>query len=323
MAAVVEKMGAKVLLVKRMMRGFALFYPYSLLAALKKERPDIIHSHSGSWLTAAIASKYLRIPQIHTEHGRHCPDPKLMVFLENLYSRFTRKIVAVTPILAGYLQKTLKIRSDKIDVIENGIDTDRYRPQVKHPGIMNELGLSFNNKVVGIIARLSKVKNHHVLLLAFNRVVSKDKNVRLLIVGDGPERVNIQNAIRQLNISEYCFLLGERYDIPELLSVMDVFVLPSLSEGTSLSLLQAMSCGKLVVASNVGGNPEIVKDRETGFLVPPTDVKLLVEAIQNTLAQDNLAMNMGKEARKLILHRFSLDRMIEKYESLYLQVHCQ
>lgn len=317
LVAKVEKMGAKVLLVKRMVRGFSLLYPYSLLSVLKKEEPDLIHSHSGSWLTAAITSKYTGIPHIYTEHGRHYPDPKLIIFLEGLYSRFTKKIVAVSPMLAGYLKKTLKINSDKIELIENGVDIAHYRPQEKCAAIKNELGLSPDTKVIGIIARLSKVKNHYILLLAFKQIISKKKNVRLLIVGDGPEHLNIENAIKELGLSKYCFLLGERHDIPELLSVMDVFVLPSLSEGTSLSLLQAMSCGKPVIVSKVGGNLKIVKNGVTGFLVPASPPELLAEALGQILTHDHLAKTLGLEARKLIFQKFNLDEMVKKYESLY------
>jgi glycosyltransferase involved in cell wall biosynthesis len=320
LADLAEKGGAKVIVADPMVKGVSLIYPYALLATVRGEKPDILHSHSGCGPTAALVSRYLRIPQIHTEHGRPFPDSRWMIELERFYALRTKKIVAVSPLLKEYLHQAFRWPDEKVLIIENGIDTEFFSPQPKPQGLIRELGLEPNQKVIGSVGRLSLVKNYPVLLHAFRKVLAANPQARLLIVGDGPERTKLEQIIEQLGISKTCLLLGERFDIRDLLSCMDVFVLPSWSEGTSLSLLEAMSCARPVVASCVGGNQEIVQPDQTGFLVQPHDVHSFALSIQTLLDNRSMADRFGENCRNIVLERYRLGLMVEKYQKLYTQV---
>jgi len=320
LADLAEKGGARVIVADPMVRGASLIYPYALLATVKREKPDILHSHSGCGPSAALVSRYLGIPQIHTEHGRPFPDPQWMIELERFYALQTKKIVAVSPPLKEYLHQAFRWPEEKVLVIENGIDTGYFSPQPKPQCLLSELGLEPGNKVIGSVGRLSPVKNYPVLLNAFREVLTENPQARLLIVGDGPERKKLEQMVYHLGISKTCRMLGERFDIRDLLSCMDVFVLPSWSEGTSISLLEAMACARPVVASCVGGNQEIVQHGQTGFLVQPHDVQSFAFSIQTLLDNRSMAAGFGENCRKMVLQRYRLKLMVEKYEKLYEQI---
>ncbi|MCL6584498.1 MAG: glycosyltransferase [bacterium] len=320
LAHLAEQAGAKVILADPMIRGASLIYPYSLLRLIQREKADIIHSHSGCGPTAALLSRYLRIPQIHTEHGRPFPDRRWMIELERLYGRQTRKIVAVSPLLKEYLQRVFRWPDEKVLVIENGIDTDYFAPQPKSEKLMRELEIEPEQKVIGSVGRLSQVKNYPLLLHAFKQILSRHPKAKLLIVGEGPQRRSLEEIINKSGLSAACRLLGERFDIRDLLCLMDVFVLPSWSEGTSLSLLEAMSCARPVVASCVGGNQEIVQTGRCGFLASPHDVSAFVYSIQTLLDHPLMARRFGECARKVVVERYHLRAMVERYEELYRQM---
>ncbi|MEW6379722.1 MAG: glycosyltransferase [bacterium] len=313
-----EQEGAKIILADPMIKGASLIYPYSLLRIVQREKADIIHSHSGCGPVAALVSRCLRIPQIHTEHGRPFPDPRWMIELERFYARQTRRIVAVSPVLKGYLHKAFRWPDEKVMVIENGIDTGYFSPQPKPEGLLQELGIGQDQTIIGSVGRLSQVKNYPALLHAFRQVAAVNPRLRLLIVGEGPERKNLEEIIHKSGLSATCRLLGERFDIRDLLSVMDIFVLPSWSEGTSISLLEAMSCAKPVVASRVGGNQEIVQSGRTGFLVPPHDTGSFASSIQALLDDPPMARRFGECGRKTVVERYHLGLMVERYEQLYI-----
>ncbi|MEW5802716.1 MAG: glycosyltransferase [bacterium] len=315
-----EKKGARVIMAAPMIRGASLIYPYSLIATVRKVKPDIMHSHSGCGPTAALVSRCLGVPQIHTEHGRPYPDPRWMIELERLYCLRTKKIVAVSPLLKEYLHKAFRWPDEKVTVIENGIDTGHFLPRPKPFGLLSELGFQPDQKVVGSVGRLNQVKNYPVLLHAFRDVAAKVPEARLLIVGDGPERGNLERLIDRLGLSKICLLPGERFDIADLLSCMDIFVLPSWSEGTSMSLLEAMACARPVVASCVGGNQELVRHGQTGFLVKPDDVHSFTHHILSLLNNRHMAAGFGENCRKVVLERYRLGLMVEKYERLYEQM---
>lgn len=314
-----EKHGIKVISAKKMPRFVPFVYPYELIRLIKKVKPDIIHSHSGSWHHTSLAARLCKVPVvIHTEHGRIFPDIKLIIFCDRIYFKFTDKLVTVSEYLTSYMQKIVGVDYKRITQIENGVDTKLFYNNVKNQRTLQTLGLSQNDYIIGIVARLEPVKDHLTLLNAFAEVIKAVPNCKLLIIGDGSQRQNIEEQIQMLKLSEKVLLLGERKDIPGLLSIMDVFVLSSLSEGTSITLLEAMASGKPVVATNVGGNGKVVINNETGFLVPPGESSIMAEKIIKLLSNKNLINEMGLKGRNRILERFGLDRMVKEYERLYL-----
>jgi glycosyltransferase involved in cell wall biosynthesis len=175
--------------------------------------------------------------------------------------------------------------------------------------------------VIGTVGRLEPVKDQVTLLYAFKIILQQFPNSKLVITGDGSLASVLKNTAASLRISNSVLFLGLRDDILELLGTMDIFVLPSISEGTSCTLLEAMSCGLPVVATNVGGNPELVLDNETGVLVPKQDSKKLSHAIITLLTNSDLRTKMSLSGRERIVQGFSLYKMIDNLKNLYNSLH--
>ncbi|MDY6844911.1 MAG: glycosyltransferase [Thermodesulfobacteriota bacterium] len=293
-------------------------YPGTLIRTLKREGVDIVHTHSGCWHKALIAAKLSSVKgTIYTEHGRFAPDPLSRVIHDRVISSLTDYVVPVSPDLEEYMRNTLKIPSRKIHRIENGIDTAYFGPSPKGISILNELNISENCFVVGNIARLRPVKDHKTLLHSFGIALKSCPDMKLILVGDGPDKSNIERLIHELNLTEDVMLLGLRRDIQELLSVFDVFVLSSLSEGTSMTILEAMTAGKPVIATNVGGNSNLVIDGETGFLVKPGNPPELAEKLLLLQRDEAIRSNMGVKASERVKDKFEAQVMTRKYEALY------
>lgn len=318
LAAEAEKQGIKVILTKKLPRYVSSIYPNKLIRIIKEIKPDIIHSHDkcGHY---SFAARLCKVPVvIHTEHGRIFPDLDVLIFRDRLCFRFTDKLVTVSEYLTNYMQKIVGIDNKKIIQIENGVDTKLFYNTLKDQRTLQALGLSQNDNVIGIVARLEPVKDHLTLLSAFAEVVKTVPNCKLLIIGNGSQKQSIEEQIQLLKLSEKVLLLGERRDITDLLAIMDIFVLSSLSEGTSITLLEAMASGKPVVATNVGGNGKVVIDNETGFLVPSREPSIMAEKIIELLSNRDLINEMGIKGQNRVHKHFSLDRMVKEYERLYL-----
>jgi glycosyltransferase involved in cell wall biosynthesis len=173
-------------------------------------------------------------------------------------------------------------------------------------------------KTIGIIGRLAAVKDHKNLINAFKLAREKLKNIELMIVGDGPLKQELESYVQEMGLAESVVFTGARRDIAQLLSGFDIFILSSLDEGMPITLLEAMAAGVPVIATKVGGIPEIVVDGKTGFLVPPQAPDKLAEKIYLLLENGKLADLMGKEGRKSVDENFSIGKMVSKYEAIYL-----
>jgi glycosyltransferase involved in cell wall biosynthesis len=287
---------------------------WQIIKVIRKESPDIVHAHNTTPLIyCGLAGKIAKGPRyINTRHGdfvKHWPDILLKSY---------DCIVAVSHASMATLIKHNNIRSVK--VIHNGIDTSFYadrRDGNWENTYKNNINISRSQKVVGIIARLSKEKDHETLIRAFDSLQHKVNNALLLIIGDGPEKEKLLDISADLRAQNKVKFLDFRNDIPELLNILDLLVLSSFSEGLSITLLEAMASRLPVVATNVGGNPEVVVDGETGILVPPKDPQKMAEAIIEILQNPGLAKKMGEAGRKRVEDEFSLDRMAREYELIY------
>ncbi len=205
---------------------------------------------------------------------------------------------------------------EKVDVVYSGIDIKRFQ-NVKSNYLISELGLNKDKLCIGNIAALAWHKDHRTLLEAARIVVDEFPRVTFLIVGDGPLRREIEILIKKLNLEEDVKLFGFREDIPEILSVLDLFVLSSTWEGLGTSLLDAFASRVPVIATNVGGIPEIVKDRVNGILVPPKNPSALAGAIISLLENRDFACQIAEEGFRLVKEKFSVDRMVEETRKIY------
>lgn len=205
----------------------------------------------------------------------------------------------------------------KIRVIRNGIDASRFQKSRADGGLRHELGLPPGAPIVAVISRLTAVKGVEFLLDAIPTVVQRFPDARFLIVGDGDAREGLERRAVRLGLDGRAVFTGFRRGVPEILSEVTVGALPSLSEATSNALLEAMAAGVPVVATRVGGNPEVVEDGVTGLLVPPGDPGALARAICDLLANPELAARFGRAGRRRVIQAFSLERMIRETEGLY------
>ena len=302
----------EVIMVKRR-PGADFLLPLRLAYILKKKKANIVHTHNPTPLFYGTLAAWLaRVPVlINTRHGRERRIRKRFIWAMN------DGIVAISEDAKRELIKSNKLNSEKIRIIYNGTDIDRYSCKKNGSIIKKSLNISPSDFIVGTVARLSPEKDQITLLKAFSKIVELGYAVKLVIAGDGVLRVELENFCKDLNIADNVLFLGFREDIPEIVNIFDVFVLSSVTEGISLTLLEAMAEKKPIVATNVGGNPEVVIDGLTGFLVPSKNPDAMSEAVIKLLLDKELAARMGEEGGGRVEKKFSLSRMSTEYGKLY------
>jgi glycosyltransferase involved in cell wall biosynthesis len=188
--------------------------------------------------------------------------------------------------------------------------------------IRRELGIGNNQRIIGTVARLDPIKNHACLIRAMKTLATQLPGVVLLIIGDGPLKGDLERLVGDLGLQNRIMFLGERTDIAELLAALDVFVLPSFSEGLSLTLIEACAAGRPMVATDVGGNREIVEHGINGLLVPSDNSEVLATAIFALLTDEGQAKRMGEAGRRRFEENFTLEKMVSTYQHLYNSCLC-
>ncbi len=272
------------------------------------ERIDIVHSHNTyAHFYASVAGYLAGVPVIlNTQHGRGCGNSLKQRGHFLLANRLAHQILAVSEDSAGICRKQDPLSRAKIATLWNGIDLDRFSfhgPQNKPHAIS--------------VARLSPEKDFPTLLEATRLVVDQYPDFQLTMVGDGQEREPLEKLCHELNLDSHVTFLGERNDVPELLKQAGMFVSSSSTEGISLTLLEALAVGLPIVTTDVGGNPEIIEEGKTGYLVPSGNPQRLAEAIGNHLKKPETWQTMAKAGRESVEKKFHINRMIKDYEDLY------
>jgi sugar transferase (PEP-CTERM/EpsH1 system associated) len=303
-----------------------LQFPLFRLARIMREyRPHIVHARNWGAIEAVVAAKLAGVPVvIHSEHGYEVDMFAGLPLRRRLFRRLAYAmadaVFALTRELREFHARQAWLRPERIRVIYNGVDTERFAPcREKRNAMRKELALPEESFVIGSVGRLVAIKDHPILLKVAATLVEKGLDVRVLLVGSGPEREKLESLATGALPGRVRFA-GDTDRIPEMLNAMDVFVLPSLGEGMSNTLLEAMACGLPVLATNVGGNPEIVENDEHGWLFPPGDSDWLVEKLQILARAPRLIHQLGTAARHRAIQSFSLRSMLESYRSLYLEL---
>jgi sugar transferase (PEP-CTERM/EpsH1 system associated) len=268
-----------------------------------------------------------RVPgRIHGEHGRDIYDLDGSRFKYNLLRKAIRPLVhhyiAVSVDLADWLTSTVGARSERVTQIYNGVDIQRFQPRHgPRPALGPEGFAPPQALVVGTVGRMQAVKDQLTLVRAFCHMLHTASEtrafLRLVLIGDGPLRQEAQQVLRQANLEHFAWLPGERTDIPELLRAFDLFVLPSLAEGISNTILEAMASGLPVVATRVGGNPELVEEGTTGLLVPAANPVAMAAAMQTYVSDRGQLLRHGRAGRQKATTRFSMEAMVHGYLSVY------
>ncbi|MEW6534749.1 MAG: GT4 family glycosyltransferase PelF [Candidatus Auribacterota bacterium] len=302
---------------------FALIKKFAALCTEKEV--DIIQAHQYTpYFYSVLASLFSkRRPRvIFTEHGRHQPDKvrwKRVIF-NRIMLPFTHAITGVAQFSKDSLVWFEKISASRIQVIYNGIDLKNFPAKYNKTEKRKKIDIADEEQVIGIIARLDPIKDHKTLINAFALIRKNNEKSKLFIVGDGPERLNLEKQVNDLALTSSVIFMGMRSDVPDILMALDVFVLPSIMEAMSVTLLEAMSASLPVVATDVGGNREVVLNGKTGELVPVTDAERLAEAICSILFDSKKAQAMGKAGRQRVEMMFTFEKMLDNYEKLYREI---
>jgi len=281
---------------------------------------DILHCHDiGAWFYGVIAGKIYRVRRIfHTRHGFLEHQSKTTILLSRLLSHFTDRIVAVSPEVRHNMLQKEHLNRKKIKVIYNGINLDRFQISITRKEAKGRLMIDDKTFVLGTVTRFYPVKNVEMQLELVHRLKDKIPNFRLLIVGPKTDHGGrrIENMIKNRKLEKYITLLGFRQDVPQILKAIDVFIITSFSEGTSMSILEAMASKCAIVASAVGGTPHIIEHMRTGLLFDVDSLRELYDAVLSLYLKKDLRKQISKQAF-IAVQQFSVQSMAQHYERLY------
>lgn len=293
---------------------------FRLSSQLKKAIPDIVHTHGYfASVIGRLAARRARISVIISHvHSTYWEYKKKHILMEKALSRITDRIICCSKAVENFVRGYEKIKPEKTLMIYNGVDEDRFSTVPDTSSLRAQLAIEEGASVVGTISSLTPHKGHAYLIQAAVKVHDSWPAAKFLIVGDGLLRKTLEEQAGRLNIASSVIFAGIQKNIPEVLSLMDVFVLPSYSrEGLGIAIIEAMAAGKPVVATNIGGIPEVVKDGETGYLAPPQNPEALAQAIIKLLQNPTNAKAMGKQGRIRFEKKFTKKRMLSEVENLY------
>ena len=301
-------------------------YP-RLVALLRELKPAIVHTRNLAALEATLPAWIAGVPaRLHGEHGRDVGDldgsSRRYQRVRRLFRPFVTRYVALSPDLASYLRERVGVPATRIDQVYNGVDTARFRPAPGGRAAIDACPFrEADHWLVGTVGRMEKVKDQTNLARAFVSAVRADPEararLRLVLVGDGKLKREVETLLESAGVRELAWFAGERADVVPLLQGLDCFVLPSLAEGVSNTILEAMACGLPVVATRVGANAELVEQDVTGRTVPAADSDALAREIGAYFTTPELARQHGQAGRRRVERRFSLERMVDDYDRVY------
>jgi sugar transferase (PEP-CTERM/EpsH1 system associated) len=301
---------------------FNLVRLYKLMKAV---RPTIVHSRNWGGIEAVLAARFAGVPVIiHSEHGYDLTMQRGLPLRQSLYRNLSYRcataVFTVTDELRRYHSSQAHWDPTGIRVIHNGVDTETFKPRPHlRSAVKQHFGIAPDCLVIGFVGRMIALKDVLTLLRSAEMMVSKCSHFHILLIGAGPEVAPLEQHVRNSSsLDGRVTFAGNRSDIADLLNAMDVFVLPSIAEGMSNTLLEAFATGVPAVATNVGGNPEILENGRYGYLFSPGDAAALADRLLILLRDDQLRMKLGTAARHRVVEKFSLDAMLNRYSDLYL-----
>jgi sugar transferase (PEP-CTERM/EpsH1 system associated) len=294
---------------------------WRLARLFRHTRVDVVHSHNwGTFLYSVLAAKLAGVPIIHGEHGKNLAElnetnrPKS--WAKRVLGRRVDRLVTVSQTIAaewaGY-----GVPPGKIEWIPNGVDLDRFHPRPEKPELRRAFSLPEHGLLIGSVGRFDPIKNYEVLIEAFGRLAPRFPESRLALLGDGPREPNLRSLADTIGVRDRVFWLGRRPDPENFLPALDIFALPSLSEGMSNVVLEAMASGLPVVSADLPGHREVFAPGSEGVVVSPCDAQALGDALEGLIGDAERRLAMGAAARRRVLARFNLRRMISDYERLY------
>jgi glycosyltransferase involved in cell wall biosynthesis len=318
-----EAAGVRVVMLRKRSR-WDLSILEQIRGVIAGERPALVHTHlftADAWGRAAAL--LAGVPAVCTAHSSDPWRRWHQRLADGILSRLTDRVVAVSDDVARSRRSRERVPSAKLTTIPNGIDPARFDPRTDVGPTRAALRLPDGIPVIGILGRLHPAKGHPVLFEAVRRLLAHGRRVAVLVVGEGELREELEALARRLGLDGSVRFLGRRADIPAILNLLDVVVMPSRWEGLPIALLEAMAAGRPVVAAAVGGIPEVIVDGETGVLVPPGDPERLCAAVARLLDGPGEARRLGEAARACALARYDVVTMARSYEAVYEAVLAQ
>ena len=306
--------------------GKALWKLYWLM---RKERPHIVHTHTAkAGFLGRLAARLAGVPVIvhtfhgHVLHGYYGPVKNaLLRRVERSLAWFTDRLVTVSEQVKSELIGYGIAKAEKISVVPLGFDLDPFLNSHAQQGeFRREMGLSDKHKLVGIVGRIFPIKNHALFLESAARIAAQEPAARFVVVGDGVFRPNLENQARALGITDRVLFTGWRRDLPRIYADLNVLVVSSDNEGTPVSAIEAMASSRPVVATRVGGLPDLIEDRKTGRLVPHRDAEALASAVLDLLQSPHTARELGRNAQESVRQRFAVQRLLADMDHLYSQL---
>lgn len=287
---------------------------------LKDEHVDLIHAHEfDANVQGTFVAALSGVPLVATVHGKNYFWEKLRRRLAYQWVSRNATMVAVSENLKQFIVEKVGVDSGHVKVVYNGVDLLPHCGPDDIDQCRKELDLPTSDQIVGVVGNLYPVKGHQYLIAAIPAVLAKCPNTTFIFAGRGQLEGELKEQAHQLGVAQKVRFLGLRQDIPRILAVLHAFVLPSLSEGLSMAILEAMVAGKPVIATDVGGNPELVEDSETGYLVPSQNSQALADRLISLLMNRDRALQFGKVGQLRAQGQFSLRTMVREYQAIYDQ----
>ena len=296
--------------------------PFKIAVWARRLRLDILHARGWPTLVETAIGGYLGgvRPTVYGFHGKTAGElSRTSVrrrLTESIVPRLYSEIVTLTESMKADVSRQSRLDSARVRVIPNGVDTEMFRPSHHRLTLRTEFGLSVDRTIVGNVARLDPVKNHHVIFRSLARLRSMGVEPLMLIVGDDPERPRLEREIRAYRLTAQVRLLGRSDRVPDLLNCMDIYVQSSFYEGFSNTVLEAMACGLPVIATRTGGTVDVVREGHEGHLFDPHDDEGLASLILSLMNRD-MRQAMGTRGRRRVIENFQLPTMIGEYERMY------
>ena len=299
---------------------------FRLARIIKDVQPHIVHTRNFGSLEAVPAARLAGVPiVIHSEHGYEVETlsglPLRRRMISRVFYSLTDAVFTVTTDLRDYFAAQSWLEAERFRVIYNGVDTTRFVPRPDRGAwVRQELAIPATRFVIGSVGRLVPIKDHVTLLKSAEDLIRLGLDIHVLVVGSGTELPKLERySTESPSLRGCCTFTGSSDRVPELLNAMDVFVLPSLSEGMSNTILEAMASGVPVVASRAGGNPEIVEENVVGRLFTPGNSRELTDRLQQLATNPADRERMAAAARRHVSERFSLQVMLQNYRDLYVE----
>jgi sugar transferase (PEP-CTERM/EpsH1 system associated) len=300
---------------------------YKLWRLLKRLRPDIVHTRNLAALEGTLPAALTGVPvRIHGEHGRDAEDldgtNTRRQLVRRLFKPFVHQYITVSRDLESYLRQKIGVPPSRISQIYNGVDSERFHPAGERREEVPCAGFAGTGDfVIGTVGRMQDVKDQLTLARAFVRLTEgipgAEQRLRLVMIGEGPLRERVRVLLANAGVEQFAWLPGERNDVPRMMRSFDLFVLPSLAEGISNTILEAMASGLPVLATAVGGNPELLEPGVTGTLVPRNDPESMAHAMRAYVESTELCRRQGSEARRTVERRFGMEAMVNAYMAVY------